>query len=477
MNIERLALILPPVYNVGKSINQINIVRMNVSLQNIDKVSALLTVKLEKADYQESVDKTLRGLRRQAQIPGFRKGMVPAGIIKKMYGKSVLAEEVNKLLSEKLYGYIKENELKILGEPLPNEDQDPIDFETTEDFEFVFDLALAPEITAKIDKDVKVAYHKIDVTDEMIDSQVNTHTQRTGAYDQVEEYKDNDMLKGSIAQVNENSNIMRTGIKADDVVLMPSYMKDDSQKELFKDAKVKDNITFNPAKAYDNNLAEISSLLKVEKEEVEGLENDFRFQVSEITRFVPGELNQELFDQVFGEGEVKSEEEFRARIKEGIVNQFETDSDYRFLLDLREVLIANEGDIQFPDAILKRIMELNNKEKEEDFVEKNYDKSIEELTWHLIKEKLTKENDVKVEEEDVVEMARAATRAQFAQYGMTQVPDELLENYVQEMMKNRETVDGLVNRVLETKLAAALKDQVTLEEKTVTVEEFNKLFE
>ena len=450
---------------------------MNVSLQNIDKVSALLTVKLEKADYQENVDKTLKGLRKQAQIPGFRKGMVPAGLIKKMYGKSVLAEEVNKLLSEKLYSYIKENDLKILGEPLPNEEQDQIDFENTEDFEFLFDIALAPELKANISKDVKVVYHKIDVTDEMVDSQVATHTQRTGAYDQVEEYKDNDMLKGSIAQVNENNNIMRTGIKADDVVLMPSYMKDEAQKELFKGAKVKDNITFNPAKAYENNAAEISSLLKIEKSEVEGLDSDFRIQINEITRFVPGELNQELFDQVFGEGNVKSEEEFRARIKEGIVKQFETDSNYRFILDLRDVLIANEGDVQFPDAILKRIMELNNKEQEADFVEKNYEKSLEELTWHLLKEKLTNENEIKVEEADVLEMARAATRAQFAQYGMTQVPEDLLENYVQEMMKNRETVDGLVNRVLETKLAAALKEQVTLEEKVVSIEEFNKLFD
>ena len=450
---------------------------MNVSLQNIDKVSALLTVKLEKADYQENVDKTLKGLRKQAQIPGFRKGMVPAGLIKKMYGKSVLAEEVNKLLSEKLYSYIKENDLKILGEPLPNEEQDQIDFENTEGFEFLFDIALAPELKANISKDVKVVYHKIDVTDEMVDSQVATHTQRTGAYDQVEEYKDNDMLKGSIAQVNENNNIMRTGIKADDVVLMPSYMKDEAQKELFKDAKVKDNITFNPAKAYENNAAEISSLLKIEKSEVEGLDSDFRIQINEITRFVPGELNQELFDQVFGEGNVKSEEEFRARIKEGIVKQFETDSNYRFILDLRDVLIANEGDVQFPDAILKRIMELNNKEQEADFVEKNYEKSLEELTWHLLKEKLTNENEIKVEEADVLEMARAATRAQFAQYGMTQVPEDLLENYVQEMMKNRETVDGLVNRVLETKLAAALKEQVTLEEKVVSIEEFNKLFD
>ena len=451
---------------------------MNVSLQNIDKVSALLTVKLEKADYEENVNKTLKKLRKQAQVPGFRKGMVPAGLIKKMYGKSAVAEEVNKLLSEQIYGYIKDNNLNVLGEPLPNEEkQTPINFETMEEFEFVFDLALAPEIKAEVNKDVKVDYNTIDITDEMIDSQVSVHTQRTGSYEEVKEYQEKDMLKGAIAEVNEKGNIKRSGIKADDVVLMPSFMKDEDQKALFNDANVKDNIVFNPAKAYEGNAAEIASLLKIEKEEVEGLDSDFKFQIAEITRFVPGPINQELFDQVYGEGEVKSEEEFRARIKEDIQKQFSLDSNYRFLLDLREELVKLEGDIEFPEAILKRLMLLNNEGKDESFVEENFDKSIEELKWHLIKEKLVKENEVKVEEEEVKEMARAATRAQFAQYGMTQVPEDLLENYVGEMMKNRQTVDSLVNRVVETKLAEALKDKVTLNQKTVSVEDFNKLFE
>ncbi|WP_025069590.1 trigger factor [Bacteroides propionicifaciens] len=451
---------------------------MNVSLQNIDKVSAMLTVKIEKADYQESVDNSLKKFRKQAQVPGFRKGMVPASLVKKMYGKSAIAEEVNKLLSEQIYGYIKENNLNVLGEPLPNEEkQTPIDFETMEDFEFIFDLALAPEVKAQINKDVKVDYNVINVSDEMIDSQIAAHTQRTGAYESVEEYQDKDMLKGDIAEVTEKGNIKRTGIKADEVVLMPAYMKDEEQKALFNGAKVKDNIIFNPGKAYEKNAAEISSLLKIEKDEVETLDSDFKFQISEITRFVAGPINQDLFDQVFGEGEIKSEEEFRARIKSDIEKQFTLDSNYRFLLDLKDVLMANEGDVQFPEAILKRVMLLNNEEKDESFVEENFDKSIEELKWHLIKEKLVKENDVKVEEQDVKEMAAAATRAQFAQYGMTQVPDDLLENYIGEMMKNRQTVEGLVNRVVETKLADAIKDKVTLNNKSVSIDEFNKLFE
>lgn len=451
---------------------------MNVSLQNIDKVSGLLTVKIEKADYQPSVDKSLKDLRKNAQVPGFRKGMVPAGMLKKMYGKSIVADEVNKLLSEKIYGYIKENNLNVLGEPLPNEDQAPIDFDTMEEFEFSFDVALAPELKAEVSKDVKVDYYKINVTDEMIAEQVGTHTQRTGNYDKVDVCEEKDMVKGAISEVNEKGNVKRTGIKVEGAVVMPAYMKDEAQKALFVGKKIADNIVFNPFVAFEGNEAEISSLLKIEKEAVKELEGvEFKFQIEEITRFVPGALNQELFDQVYPEGEVTTEEEFKARIAKDIEKQFEMDSNYRFLLDLKDTLVKREGDVVFPDAILKRVMLLNNKDKDENFVEENYDKSIQELTWHLIQEKLVKENKIEVQEEDIKAMGRAATRAQFAQYGMTQVPEDLLENYVQEMMKNRQTVESLVNRVVESKLAEAVKDKVTLEEKEVTVEEFNKLFQ
>ncbi len=450
---------------------------MDVSLQNIDKVSALLTVKIEKADYQEQVDKSLKTLRQKAQLPGFRKGMVPMSLVKKMYGKSAVAEEVNKLLSEKVYGYIKENELNILGEPLPNEDKQPVvDFDAMEDFEFLFDIALAPEFQAELTAKDKIDYYTIDVTDEMVDNQIKSYTQRTGKYEQVDNYQDKDMLKGLLAELDENGSTKEGGIQVEGAVMMPSYMSDEEQKAIFATAKVNDVLTFNPHKAFGGNEAEIASLLKIEKEAVADMQSDFSFQVEEITRFIDGELNQELFDQVFGEGVVSSEEEFRAKVKENIAGQFVADSNYKFLLDVRKALIGKAGKLEFPDAILKRIMLLNNQEKGEAFVNENYDKSIEELTWHLIKERLVKENEIKVEQEDVIQMAREATKAQFAQYGMMTVPDELLDNYAQEMLKKKESIDGLVNRVVEAKLSAALKEKVTLNQKMVSVEEFNKLF-
>ncbi|WP_297972424.1 trigger factor [uncultured Bacteroides sp.] len=451
---------------------------MNVSLQNIDKVSALLTVKLEKADYQEKVDKSLKGIRQKAQVPGFRKGMVPMSLVKKMYGKSVIAEEVNKTLSEAVYKYIQDNKVNILGEPLPNEDKQPdIDFDTMEEFEFLFDIALAPEFKAEVTAEDEVDYYTIEVTDEMVDNQVKAYTQRTGKYEQVEAYEANDMLKGLIAELDENGNTKEGGVQVEGAVMMPSYMKNDEQKAIFANAKVNDVLVFNPYTAWDGNAAELASLLKIDKEAAAEMKSNFSYQVTEITRFVPGELNQEIFDQVCGEGVVKTEEEFRAKVKEVIANQFVVDGDYKFLIDARKMLMEKVGKLEFPDALLKRIMRLNNQDKDEKFVEDNYEKSLEELTWHLIKEQLVEANGIKVEQEDVANMAKEATRAQFAQYGMMSVPEDILENYAKEMLKKKESVEGLVNRVIETKLASVLKSQVKLNNKSISAEEFNKMFE
>ena len=451
---------------------------MNVSLQNIDKVSALLTVKLEKADYQEKVDKSLKSIRQKAQIPGFRKGMVPMSLVKKMYGKSVVAEEVNKALSEAVYKYIQDNKVNILGEPLPNEEkQQEIDFDTMEEFEFLFDIALAPEFKAEVDAKDEVDYYQIDVTEDMVNNQVKAYTQRNGKYEQVDAYEDNDMLKGLLAELDENGNTKEGGIQVEGAVMMPTYMKNDEQKAIFANAKVNDVLVFTPHTAWDGNAAELASLLKIDNEAAAEMKSNFSYQVEEITRHVEGELTQEIFDQVCGKDVVKTEEEFRAKVKEVIANQFVADSDYKFLIDARKMLMEKVGKLEFPDALLKRIMRLNNQDKDEKFVEENYDKSIEELTWHLIKEQLVKANDIQVEQEDVVNMAKEATRAQFAQYGMMNVPEELLENYSKEMLKKKESVEGLVNRVVEAKLASALKSQVKLNYKAISAEEFNKMFE
>lgn len=451
---------------------------MNILFENVDKVSALLTIQMEKADYEEKVNAALKDFRKKANMPGFRPGQVPMGMLKKRFGKEVTAEEVNKLLGEKLYGYIKDNNINMLGEPLPNEErQKQIDFETMESFEFVFDIALAPEFKAELTGEDAIDYYTIDVDDEMVNKQVDMYRQRGGNYNKVDAYQEKDMVKGLLAELDENGNTKEGGIQVEGAVMLPDYMKNEDEKAKFAGCKVNDVLVFNPNKAYDGHDVEISSLLKIKKEEAAAMTSDFSFQVEEITRFTPAELNQELFDQVMGEGAVKSEEEFRGKVKESLAAQFVNDSDYKFMLDVRTYLTGKVGKLEYPDALLKRIMRLNNADKDEKFVEENYDKSIEELTWHLIKEQLVKTYEIKVEQADVMEAAKEVTRMQFAQYGMVNVPDEVLENYAKEQLKKKEQVDGLVNRTVEHKLGQAIKAVVKLNAKTVGLDEFNKLFD
>ncbi|MBQ8937712.1 MAG: trigger factor [Bacteroidaceae bacterium] len=444
---------------------------MNISIENIDKLNAEITVVVEPEDYTANYTKALKDARRRVNLPGFRPGMVPTGLIKKQYGPGLLAEEVNKLLQDKLFSYIRENKVNMLGSPLPKEENNEVNLVEGQSFTFKFDLALAPEFDATLTTDDKIAYYNVEVTDQMIDNQIDMYRQRGGKYDSVQEYQDGDMVKGVITELDVESPVTAEG-----AVMLPRYFKNDDQKKLFEGAKPNDVIRFNPATAYDNNEAELTSLLKVSKEDALNHKGDCQIQITEITRFVPGELTQELFDNVFPGGEVKSEADFRGRIKESIAAQFAKDSDYKFILDVRKYLTDKIGKLEFPDEKLKRIM-LANTEGDQEKVDRNYEKSLEELTWHLIKEQLVEKNQIKVDDNDVRNMAKEVTRMQFAQYGMINLPEEYLEGSVKEMLKKRETVDNLIDRCIEVKLGEALKTQVTLEPKSVSAEEFNKMFE
>lgn len=450
---------------------------MNISLEKASNVSAVLTVKMEKADYVDNVNKALKELSHKVKMPGFRPGKVPVGLMRKMYGPQTKAEEVNKLLGEKLYEYIRENKVNMLGEPLPSDKQAPQDIEAQDDFEFVFDIAIAPEFKIELNQDDHVTYYDIEISEEQIDEQVKQLTQRGGHPESVDTYADRDVLRGTLAELDENGQVKDGGLQVEKVSLMPTYFNNDEQKAIFNDAQKNAVVIFNPSKAYEGKDAEVASLLKVKREEVAEHTGDFSFQIDEISRFVPATLNQEFFDQVFGKDVVKSEEEFRNKVKESIAMQHTADSDYKFLLDARSYAEQKVGNLEFPDELLKKIMLQNNKEKDEKFVEENYAKSIEELKWHLIKEQLVAAHQIKVEDKDLKEMALQTVRFQFAQYGMVNIPEEYMEQYAGEMLKKKEQVNMLVDRCIDTKLVAALKESVTLDHKAVSVEDFRKMFE
>ena len=449
---------------------------MNIVRKDLDSTNATITLSIVKADYAEKVDKQLRDYRKKANIPGFRPGNVPLGLVQKMYGKAVLAEEINTLVSDGLYDYIKDNKIDTLGDPLPNEtEQKEIDFNTQEDFEFVFDVAIAPEFEVALTKKDKVKYYNIEISNEMIDNQVKSYTGRYGKYMQEEIAEPKDMLKGELLEMKDGK-VNEEGVKAEDAVLTYAYMKDDAQKALFEKAKKGDVIVFNPKKAFENET-EISSLLKISKDEAKNIDADFQYTIQSITRYTESEINQELFDKVYGEGVVTSEEVFRAKIKENIQESLVTDSDYKFGIDAREVLVGKYDDLQFPDAFLKRWLMMKNENITEEQLEKDYPLMIADLKWQLIKGKIGQANDVKVENSDVEEQAKKIAKAQFAQYGMIGLDDSMIENYAKDMIKNEETVRNIINKVIEDKTFAIIKDAVKLDEKKISIEDFNKLFE
>ncbi|MGP1590336.1 MAG: trigger factor [Prevotella sp.] len=450
---------------------------MKVSFENQDKVNGLMTIIVEESDYKEKVEKSLKDYRKQANIPGFRKGMAPMGLIKKQYGEYLKLDAINKVVGEELYKYIKDNKINMLGEPLPSAKQEAQDLEKEPPYTFYFDIAVAPELKVELTSKDKLPYYDIKVDDATVDKQVDIFASRTGQYVKAEEYQKNDMLKGDLRELDEKGNTKEGGITLEASVMMPEFIKVEDQRKLFDNAKLGDVIVFNPRKAYPDNDSEIAALLKVKREEIAQHEGDFSYQITEISRFEKAEVNQALFDQIYGEGEVKSLEEFRTKIAEGIKEQTVTDCDYKFLLDVRSYLEGKVGKLTFPDETLKRVMLLNNKERGEEFVEKNYEASIQQLTWHLIKEQLVEANKVKIEDQDVREAAKETARIQFAQYGMVQVPEEYVDNYVTEMFKKKENVDAFVDRAVDLKLIEALKKVVTLETKEVTLDEFNKIVE
>ena len=450
---------------------------MNISFENPDKINGVLKITIEKDDYQGEVDKTLKNYRKQANIPGFRKGQAPIGMIKRQFGMQVKMDVINKILGDKLNGYIIDNKIAMLGNPLPNEAQVEQDLEKDGPFEFIFDIAVAPEINVEINGNDEIDHYSIDVDDKLVDQQVDMFRSRAGHYDKVEEYDaaQNDMLKGDLRELDADGNAKEDGIVVEQAVLMPEYIKVEDQKSLFDGAKLGSVITFNPKKAYPESNAEIKSLLKISDEQAESLTSDFTFLVTEISRFAKAEVNQELFDQVFGEGNVTDEADFRQKVADSIKVQFANDEEFKFMLDVRKYAEDKVGEVAFPDELLKRVMKSNNQDKDDKFIEDNYAASVKELKWSLIKNELMKANEVKVEREDVVKVVKDVTRMQFAQYGMSNVPEEYLDSYVDKIMKEEKNLESYVERASDVKLAEALKKVVKLNEKTVSLDEFNKI--
>ena len=447
---------------------------MKVSFENPDKINGLLTITVEEDDYKNDVEKELKNYRKRANVPGFRPGMAPMGLIKRQFGSAVKMDAINKVVGNEINKYLTDNKINMLGQPMASDKQEPQDLEKAAPYTFMFDIAVAPEFDLTLDNNDNIDYYDITVDDKLVDTQVKSLQGRFGKQVQGEEYKEGDVLKGDLRELDENGNTKEGGLTVEGASIMPQYLKNDDQKKLFEGAKPGDIITFNPYKAYDGGF-EVTSLLHIDRDKKDDYQGDFSYQVTEVLHFEEHAVDQELFDQVYGKDAVKDEKEFRERIAKDIKEQLTTDEDYKFLQDLRAYAENKVGQLTYPDTLLKRIMKESNKDKDDEFINKNYDASIKELTWSLIRGKLAEQEVVKVDDNDVKNVAREVARAQFAQYGMANMGDEYVNNYADELLKQKGTAEQFAERAVDLKIVSALKGKVTLNHKEISLDDFNKM--
>jgi trigger factor len=449
---------------------------MNITRENIDDLNAVLKIDITITDYAGKVENVLKDYRKKANIKGFRPGMVPMGIIKKMYGKAVKIDEINKAVSENIHKYLTDEKIEILGDPLPKiNEQEIIDFETQDEFSFSFDIGLTPAFDIKISKKNKVNLYEIAVDEKMKSDFVSNYTRRFGEFRKADVSEEKDIIKGKIEALDDKGNLKPEGPSNDASTLAIDIIKDEEIKKAFIGKNENDPVDFDIKKAFPNDN-EIAGLLKKKKEEVEGLEGTFRFTINEITRFHPAEINQELFNRIYGEGVINSEDEFNNKIEEEIKESLKRESEFKLMQDIKK-LIIEKTDFSLPEDFLKRwLLQVNEKTTGEQ-IDKEFDSFRHDLKWQLIRSKVAKENEVKISEEELQKEAENITRYQFRQYGLFYATDEQITNYAKETLKREEDAKRIADKILEDKTLQLLKDYVSIESKNVSVEEFNKLFE
>lgn len=447
---------------------------MNVTLDRIDNVNGVITLSIEEKDYQEKVKKELKQIGMKHPLPGFRPGHVPASLLQKKYGKDVLVEVVNREIYDNLVNYIQENKLNILGEPIISNAEE-VNFDTMKDFSFKFEVGFAPEVSLKLDNTVTVPYYNIEVDQKMVDQQNEMLCKRFGKQVKGEQVDATALVKGSMVELDENGAVKENGLNVESTIVAPQYFKSEDEKAKFADKKLGDEIVFNPWATCEGNLGELSSMMNVDREQAD-IKSDFKLTVNEILVNQPAELNQELFDAVFGKDSCKNEEEYFAKLKEMIAGQLVNDSNFRFTVDAEKVLREQVGTLELPTEFLKKWLVRQDNKYTAENIDEEFTKMVPQLEWQLIKEQAAKQLDVKVNDDDLLADAKRIAYQQFAQYGMTNIPEDMIEKYAKDILENKEYRSQIVQQSVDNKLYAEIKNAVKLDEKTVNVEDFNALF-
>lgn len=438
---------------------------MKVEKLPVDDLTFRLNVTIEKADALEKRKKALNNYRRTAEIKGFRKGMAPMSLIEKMHGMSALIDAVNDLIAEQLNNYIQENKLNVLGEPLPNDElQKKIDWDNDSTYEFVFDVALAPEVKVEVSKDDKIVFYNPTVEDKEIEAAKSNILKQNGKLEDTDAVKDEDFIVADLAQGET---------KVEGTYITLKQMSDENKK-IFLGKMAGDSFEINVNEVFTNE-ADRASLLKVKKEELATVEPLWTVTIKEIKTFVEAEENQELYNRMYGEGVVNSAEEFKAKIVERIKEEYAQESEYRFMLDAREYFL-NKTNIAVPEAFMKRWLHVVNEGKvtmEE--IEKEFDLFLKDFRWQMIRGAILKDNNLTVTKEDVLKVATNIARYQFAMYGINNVPEEHLAQYAEKLLADDKQNRRIIEKAEEDKAIAFIKENVTVEPKEIAIEELRKM--
>ena len=448
---------------------------MNVTLDKTGNVSAKLIVSVEEKDYQDKVTKDLKEIGKRHAIPGFRQGHVPFGELKRRFGKQVTSDVINREVYEAVSKYIQENNLSILGEPLPVEVKE-LDLVNQKDFTFEYEIGLAPEIDVKIDKETKLPFNLIEVSQDMIDQQNQTFRERFGAQVPGETFEPKALVKGAIMELNEDGTVKESedAIQVINGIVAPMYFKSKEEADKFEGKKVGDKVVFNPYKTCDGNATELSSMLQIDKERAAHVTGDFELAISEIIVVKLAELDEEFFKNVFGD-KVKTEEEYFAALKEMIAQQLLGNSNMLFRADTEKILVEKYGNMELPVEFLKKWLVARNDGFTAENIDAEFTRMEPSLKWQLIKERIAKQLDVKIEEADVLNHAKFIAANQFAQYGMTNIDDETLTDYAKRILADKQYRPRIVEEVGDIKLFTAIKNAADIEEKTVSLDEFKEL--
>lgn len=448
---------------------------MNITLEkNEGAVAGKLIVNIVKADYEEKLTASLKKMKQRAQMPGFRKGMVPMSLIQKMYGTEVKADELQKVLADNVNKYINDEKLRVLGEPMLSDDNEAADVAGKDDFEFKFDLAFSPEINIKLDGRTIVDYYNIEVDDETVQRQIDAYRRQNGKNVDADVFSEEDLIKGTLTE----NGPMAEPIKIEEATLMPRFFANDKQKSLFKKAKKGADIVFNPSKAYEGRANELASLLKVDKDDAEKHTNDFTFHIDSISHFELGEVDEQLIKMIYPDGSVKTVDEFKAKVKADVEAQYQQDSDYKFMLDLKSVVMKKVGKVELAENLLKKMVLQNAKTEEgKKQIEENIGSYLDDLRWSLVKNELTKSLDIKVDDAQLMAASKRLIKMQMAQYGILNFPDEQLEQFATERLKDEKQRENIINNAIDTALTDAAKKAVKLKEKAISIADFNKMFE